>query len=241
MTAGILVAAGLLAAATTADALVVYNETFDNDTGDNRGIVHVNWRANYGNGATIFDTSNTSTTGGPINARFSSPDGSPGIFWHGNFERFTRWIWWTEEQFLGDISQLDSISFAPRNAHSLQNTNGDEDLHVALRVGGNWFVSQEEFNNLSTDSWDSLELDVSSAAFQGLNFTSGSILGLPGAVTALPASGEVTAVGFYDDQFDSTIRVDDVVVSDLRESAVPEPASLGLISLAGLVLLNRRR
>lgn len=186
--------------------LAEYMEPFENLGGGHAGISSAGWKANWGSGANVANESNTSTGGGPIIATFSGPDGDPGIFWLGNFNRNQRWMYWTEIQTFGDITQIGRITFDLRNSHP------GENLRVALRIDGNWYVSEEVFNNPVEADWESQSLILSESAFLNLSFSSGSTLGTPGGVTALPGSGEVTAVGLYNANMLNTIRIDNFAV-----------------------------
>lgn len=111
----------------------------------------------------------------------------------------------------------------------------NEDLRVAVKVDGSWFVSQDVLNNTALSTWENVGMDIQSASWNNLTFVSGSTLIEGGAAGAL--SGTVQAIGVYDaDATGEKVRLDNFTVE-----AIPEPATLSLIGCAGLLLVLCRR
>ncbi|MCC5843065.1 MAG: PEP-CTERM sorting domain-containing protein [Verrucomicrobia bacterium] len=223
-----LLATAMLGFSLTANASPIYSETFDNNTGSGFALENVDWKANHAANALVFDSS---TTGGgrPAVSSDVGSDGTNGFVFHGSYGRDQPWIWWTDVQSFGDVGDLESVGFA------LRNDNHQENIRVALSVGTDWYVSDSVFNTPGNPNWVTHSLDVANSSFRTLSFTSGSTLGNPGAVTALPGSGTVTAIGFYTENLLSTVRFDTVTV-------IPEPGTLALVGLAlAACVLGRRR
>ncbi|MGF1633218.1 MAG: family 16 glycosylhydrolase [Phycisphaerae bacterium] len=197
---------------------VEYTEPFPNATGTHVSLGSVGWKAHFGTGGTAYSPSNTSTSAGPTVAGFSGYDGVGGLLYQANVNRNTSNIWWTEEQSFGNITGIDTISFNVRNSSSVEN------LRVALRVGGNWYVSDQTFNSPDANNWVARTLNVSTAQFRALGFNPGSALPTsPAGSTTTLSSGEVTAVGIYTGDLVSTIRVDNFRVNGGGTNLVVEP------------------
>ncbi|MCC5843062.1 MAG: hypothetical protein JJU05_02295 [Verrucomicrobia bacterium] len=200
----------------------VYEETFDTGAAGHTGIGSVLWQAHYGANASSASSAYQGHFDlGPILANIPGPDGKRGALFNRNFHNGVSWIYWTDVINFGPVAGIDRITF------DLANATPDENIHVAIRINvglkEKWFVSQQVFNNPRDLVWDSKMLKVATSTFLSLDFISGVTLGRPGRPTALPARGQVTAIGFYDQNKVSTLRLDNVTV-------IAQPAAAGQVS-----------
>jgi hypothetical protein len=192
------------------------------------GVTPISNGAGTPNGASSLANVNASGAAGPQGVGFVSTFNFTG----GNVQN----IIWTNE-FITAIAGVGDIRF-------FQASNaGVAPFRVALQVGGSWFVSQTLTNNNPTASAGALNtLTLATATWQTLNFTPGSALGLPGAATTLPTSGNLTAFGLYADSRSGTSRFDTYEIRSVAASAnAPEPASALLVLGAVGVMASRRR
>lgn len=196
----------LLFFAAKPNAEVIYQQTFDNPLG-NQPLTNVNWNANVGTNAVVLTIGNGST--GPI---LSSGDFIYSVV-AGN------WLAWTDDGSFGSFGSLTTVSV------SLSNAATNENIRIALKVDGSWYVSQEVLNNTTANTKEVVDLNVQSASWNSLTFVSGSTLAEGGAVGSL--SGAVEAVGVYDDSIGGTdykVRVDDFTVDAIP---TPDPSAYG--------------
>lgn len=189
-------------------ANVIYRETFENDTGEDRNLVESGWFIINGNGGTDF------TKGQPVNRvpgadfRGGSNQALDGVnnnptsdnfrhgylqeAWGGDWNRHT--LYYTDE-FPVETSTQDVSSI------SWLQGSGSNPVKVAIRIDADqWFVSEEDFVGgknpyfLPTGG-EEQELDFPSAKWIALEMRPGQWMRL-GEATELP-EGDITAFGWY--------------------------------------------
>ncbi|MGZ0654769.1 hypothetical protein ACWPKO_15880 [Coraliomargarita sp. W4R53] len=209
----VMIGSSLLAGVARAD--VIYKEAFNNSSGADASLDVVDWNVNV----SASGTSIAKTPAGPFlslnSSVFSSNDNS-------------RWLVWTDEASFGSISNITSLSM------DLQNNDGTtEDLQFALKIDGNWYVSQSVLNGRL---WENVSLDVQSGLWNSLDFVADSSL-VEGAVANLPESGTLQAVGVYNNLQSDRVRIDNFTIQ-----AIPEPSAAGmLLGLGAVVTVVARR
>jgi hypothetical protein len=214
-----------LTAISSAD--IVFQETFNNPLTDSP-LTNVNWNAATTADGTIYTGYNGAY--GPILSvsDFLYTTGS------GTGLLGQPWLAWTEKTDVGSIGSFGNVT---NISMSMANASLSEDIQIAVKVGGSWYVSQEVFNNSSAGVWQhGISLDVQSAAWNNLTFVPGATLVEGTAAGAL--SGTVQAVGLFDASAGDggKVRIDNFTVE-----TIPEPATAGLFAIsAGLVMLLRR-
>lgn len=130
--------------------------------------------------------------------------------WGGSFWRNMS-LYWTQEYSI-DRTQWDLTRVTWQQA-----TSSADETRVALRVGGQWFVSEQTFINQSSwMMWDlqyapTKTLDLTTATWLSLTFDIGVAMGV-GAPTALPATGNIDGVGLWFDYNDGSEAFDTFTV-----------------------------
>ncbi|MDZ7619411.1 MAG: hypothetical protein U1E05_20620 [Patescibacteria group bacterium] len=223
------VSAWFLSAAGPARAEIVYFEGFG--SGTNTSLTSQGWQG--WNTASAVNISNR--TDEPIYV-FTGTD------WDGRYfivrGGSTPALIATDEAGPIPVEHLRSVSFMSNH------DNTSSAVRVAAEIGGNWYVTVQTFSmsaNGDAYNWQGkAELDLftwtnDASAWQALNFTPGTTLGL-GGVLASDLTGEVTRLGLY--FTGGPLRVDDFTVM-----AVPEPGTCLLAVGAWLLVLcvSRRR
>jgi hypothetical protein len=219
---------GVMAAA-LCHADLIYSEGFVVPT--NSGISAVGWHSNLGStgiaaNETLLDGSNSplvvATSGGFL---FHKPAG----IYIG-----TPILNWTDEFAFGAINTITNMSA------SIINNITTEDLKFAIKVDGAWYVSQTAYNSPvgggGGASRTNITINVQSALWNSLILNPGTTLAEGGAAS-LPLSGAVQAVGI----FDASASGSQVRYENFNVSAIPEPATLGLLGVSSLGLLLFRR
>lgn len=243
-------AVAVLVSAAPASAAVVYREIFPNDTGADAAASTVGWKLNWGDtGAEGTSLSNYVVSGGDGQPTDLAPvnSGTSDERVRGYLVRLGtdggKHLYWTEEYNTLNLATtpVQSISWWQYNGHSTSGAGATDEIRVALRVGTSWYVSVETFTNVAkTWTQNTLTIDEDTAWY-ALSFTKDETLAM---VTTqqlqLPTSGVLTAFGLYADSKTAGNgrfhRFDAYTIE-----AVPEPAMLGLASVAGLLMLRRRR
>ncbi len=206
---------------------VVFSETFYNPYAD-RGLSQAGWHANLGSTGAAVDEDSNDWSLNPIIS------GGDYIFYNLSSTSSDPVLTWTDKTEVGAIGAINTITNVSLN---LKNQSVTEDLKVALKVGGAWYVSQDVLNNSAANASSVVNLAVQSVSWNSLSLTPGTTLTEGGAVS-LPLSGMVDAVGVFDasDTAASRVRVLSYTVE-----AIPEPATLGLLGFACVALLGVRR
>ncbi len=170
-------------------------------------------------------------------------------------------LWYTGEplasQPLGATMNLNGatagLEMEGGGGDSGNGSNGGRGSIVIQLAGGNWYVSNKQVASSGTDGintltlaidtttlWDSLVVDGAATPPGRIAYTDGNATLTSGQLST------VVAVGFYtqgvanDGSGDLPMAIDNYSISGF-EVLVPEPASLGLFGLAGLLGLRRRR
>jgi len=239
------------AVAQTAQAAVIYRETFgakDNDTAPST----VGWKANVnaaGNAsltAALLGTGNNGS--GPqtnVNAGNIDP-GLNGVFYMSSTFG-ARALMWTEEYLVDrDLNSITSISYQQGNSASANATR------VAIRIDSKWYVSTTATSNSNPNYFNpfnsnallvTLPFSTAASAWSNLTLTPGTSLAIGLALSAsnplLPLpTGNITAFGLYTDSVTDIIRFDNFTINAVP---VPEPTAFAALSAAVLVVLRRRR
>ncbi len=236
------VAALALAGPPQADASIIYQETFDNDTEENQNLEDAPWNWSWA-----------------INAGGGRPAGADvGLVSGGEFG----YNFQNEDEMQAVISWFDDVNIAQGDitelAVDIRHGDADSETRFVVQVGGEWFATATP-GMMETphdgDEWTEISWAFSSVGawvpilndddpFDGISGQDGGEgfdLLATGQLNGddLP-SGNITAVGVYNYTPDlsgwpgSAIRYDNPTV-------IPEPASLALIGAGGLLLLRRRR
>ncbi|MFA7370058.1 MAG: hypothetical protein WC334_10470 [Kiritimatiellales bacterium] len=174
----------LFVSAAVSGADVVFMETFENPlTGTDTDLATVAWHVNIGATAAVKDSCKVPGVGPALGMNDQiffrlGVTGSPLLIW-------------TEKASVGDISNVTNVSITVRNG------SASEDLKIAFKINGSWYVSQAVLNSPTEDDSYTVGIAVQSVGWNKLTFVSGSILSEGGAA-ALPSSGAVQAVGIFD-------------------------------------------
>jgi hypothetical protein len=173
----------LLLGAVPSSATVVFAQSFA-VKGDGP-VSFLEWHANVGPDGTIGDD-NTDIIAGPYLS------GSGYLF--NRSDAGVMWMAWTEKAdvtAIGDVSKLKSISFRARNS------SPTEGIKIVLRVGADWYVSSTEYSNPDANTLERIEIPFDTITWSRLAFVPGANMS-EGSAASLPASGAVTAIGFFD-------------------------------------------
>jgi hypothetical protein len=189
---------GILLAAGLTRANIVFLETFPNPDEDSP-LTNINWNASVSINGTVY----TGGTGleGPI---LSSQDY---IYISGGSAAVVGkpWLAWTDAVAIGPFSSIDYIIM------DLKNSRTTENLKIALKVNGSWYVSQDVFNSPDDSAFVTVGLlYVQGAKWNELDFTAGSTL-VEGGSAGAP-SGTVQAIGVFDASALSIARIDNLTV-----------------------------
>ena len=200
----------LLGCWSVSNAGVVYTNGFLNTNAFDTALSNVNWKANVGATAVAYGT-NTSGS-----APFLSVNDQ--IFWNPGV--VTPVLIWTEAIATTNIVSIGNVT---NFQFTLGTQNTNEAVKIAIKVNNAWYVSRTVFNGNGDNALTQTnKLAVQSAAWNTLNFISGSVLS-EGTATNM-GSGRVQAIGLFDasSTIGNRLRIDNVIVE-----ASPE-ARLGL-------------
>lgn len=244
-----LVACTLLSFSATSDARgdeIVYREVFPNSVSTN-STATVGWLAHGGNtgaqvggiglGNTVhLATGGTSPQPAPIN---SGPVLGPtsGRTFHGGTAGEPQLTWTNEYTVDGSQYLLTEVRWWEQHT-------GSPALSLAVQVnGGNWYATDQTATATgapASGGFDERSIDLTTATYQQLDFTPGSTLALVGPTgLSLPAYADITAFGFFEDAFASSLRFDDFTlfaVDAPPPPLTPEPTTfvlMGITLLAG--------
>lgn len=235
-----------------ATAGVVYTETFD--TATTASFTDLGWSvylANDAGGVTDLSANTTNpanvvpaTTTRPAygftaprtDTDFSTADGPSVMF--------------TTEPGAIDIATLEALSVEV----NADGSGGDPAVgRLAIRIGSQWYASEATTTSTSNNGPDGAFVDFSiNAGFtDGNNWrlltattggtsqttTTGEIT-VAGSVVGGTLSGNIDAFGIYAANGNGG---DHFRITNYEISAIPEPASLALLGLGGVLMLGRRR
>ncbi len=186
------------------------------------GVIPVNdvvWKAFRS--ATVNATSNTSNgwaiggtvgMGSEIGYLYKNLTGQAGIAW-------------TDAVPAMPTTVLEKIEF------HLNNSNNTDQLRLAIRVGGQWFVTAATFSMTAdgntADQWNNSELKTftwtrDAAAWRNLSFNQSNTLTIGGQPANDLPSGGIESVGFYQPANSGVLRIDQLQLhahlSDVAQS-----------------------
>ncbi len=233
---------------------VVYREIFARPTGSSgpASMSGYNWYAHRTAdatqvtnhlGSTNLQWAVSAATGSPsnldgVNSNQTTTDTALGFGFFFSNQTAAPTLLWTDEYSvsLADITRFD---------WQQGNSAATETLQLAIRVGSDWYVSDQSNTNaavstFSTQAEQKTQL-MAGSEWSSLTFTPGSALSI-GSTATLPLSGTVTAFGLFSASHTAftTLRFDTFTIT---ATPIPEPSSIGLL-LGGVVMLtgvSRRR
>ncbi|MCD8481502.1 MAG: PEP-CTERM sorting domain-containing protein [Verrucomicrobia bacterium] len=261
----LLSAAALFSPAHAQGQVIVYQQSFSNNTGSNQTFASYGWFAARSRGASETNANGTSTvfsnnidaggaassaggaTVADINATAPHGTGLSAGFTFSTTDggNATRFIFSVPTAGMGDwalegadISKLTSFSWEQRNNSSSAR------VRALIQVDGQWYASATSFTNASNAIWSPSTLSVLDTtlwhelAVQGNGSPSG--MNTSTSIATSDLSGQVTALGLYAwSPSGQTVRFDTFSVV-----AIPEPSTyaaiFGLLVL-GVVAYRRRR
>jgi hypothetical protein len=185
---------------------IVFRESFDNPHRQTRALSSTDWRVSVGMKARSKEDGEDPKEGPVLSSEgflFFRPEsgGSP-------------WLAWTEK-VSGTVGNLAAVE---RIGLRLGNGNPDEDIRIALRVQGNWYVSGNGINVDRGGQWIVRNIDLHSCDWFLLNFVPEARL-VVGELATLPVSGEIQGLGFFDE---GTTKGHPVLLDDLYVQLIPE-------------------
>ncbi|MFA5688895.1 MAG: PEP-CTERM sorting domain-containing protein [Kiritimatiellales bacterium] len=225
-----------------ASAEIIYAQGFANEIGSgsatNKPMSDYDWETYFGTGATTGSSSvriyTTPTNAGIVNVNAATPYGENIIY--GVYQVNAANI-----QFAFTALTLDRNNYEQITLQFDIRSGTAATHHFAVKIGDDWYVSAAtydsenirfETHNLVLDTADLIALDFSTAP-------GARTLGLTTTTQNFAAiAGDITAVGFFvDPGAGSTyMRVDNFIVT-----AIPEPATLGLLVLSVVGIFGFRR
>jgi hypothetical protein len=236
----------LAAGSAISTGAIIYSESFTTDLTNVQSISAENWAGRQSNSGSAIDVVHNSGSyrAGTVGGGNSGPPAVDDYLFAQTQSTTT-----AVDFFLYTTSTLSAFSsFAPSDYTALTatwNRNGDSvaGLHFTVQVGGNWYVSQSNYNSTIPGQGVTPALNLLTSTWW--NLVNGATLEI-GSTTStysdLFGSGaQITGVGFFIDNLavsgsaNRTIRLDDIVID-----GVPEP-SAALLSVLGLASLAARR
>jgi len=230
-----------LAFLTSANAAVLYSQTFNNVTGNNTVVGTVGWAGYLGANATAAPNNGSVDTVMIANvAGNPSTDGNSFLF----------------AQNPNTASQIfaATTTFASINPTTITWKQGNSDTAIQVRLmvqsGGNWYASSTAFTNASTytaatfssagnaaDVSKSFTFTTSASAWRSLTLTPGTSLILGSVIGSNLSSSSITGVGFFvsEPSLNQKARLDTLEI-------VPEPTTIVMfgLGLAGILCLRKR-
>lgn len=237
---------GLLALAAPvqlAKADIIYRETFSVDSSSAK-LSYAGWKLNFGaNGGSgtdyqnsIANSASATTSLAPINSNSAAASNANGYVYNSYTGAWNaQTLYWTDELTISTSAYtLDSISW-------YQVMEKTEDYtRVALRIGTQWYVSQQTFSGAAWSSTFANAAQQKTLVFKDslwlpLTFSSGS-LSLGSGTISLP-TGNITAFGLFADNKTGAQMFD---TYEIQATPVPESASVGAGVAGAAILLTRR-
>lgn len=214
-----------------ADPLVMYRETFN----AGGAMANVGWQTHRG----ATGTDRSSSTG--HSNQFVTLGTGEYVGGYAVTSRQDRHLTWTNGFAPTVVKDMVHISFFSANS------NIADAARIAIRLlfdgVASWYATDATFSSDGWNGtfWESSEyheflFTTEADAWRELLFTPGSELALGDLLTEDLAMGHITAAGLFHDSNEETLRFDHFEIF-----AVPEPASLALVGLGGLMVLGRRR
>src|SRR5690606_15184217 len=117
-----------------------------------------------GAGGALYDANATTTSAAPV------VSGADFLFISNNLAPNAPLFVYAESLILGQFASLTTISFELRNSNVL------EEVHLALNVGGEWYVSESVYGTTDPVFFDQHVVDVGTTVWNSLNYTPGSSL-----------------------------------------------------------------
>lgn len=210
-----------------ADSGVLYREIFPNAKGGNDNLSLTGWNAYSGSSAQLDSSIKLSGgIGAPqiveaVNS-FPASDELRHGFIYIPAEAATPLMVLTEELNL-HADQITQISWH-------QNADANDPVHLAVRNGGKWYISEEGFVERN---WGMQIVDFSTATWRSLLFTPGSVLSAADRPVVLDKS-RVDGVGFYIPALTAKMRLDTVGILSGEPVDIPVDSEA---LLRGFVLL----
>ena len=198
----------LLVSVATSHAEVIFEEAFPNSGGD-AGLSLVGWHANLGSTGVAADENSSDWSLNPIIS------GGDYIFYNLSSTNSDPVLIWTDKEAVSVIGAINNVT---NITLTLRNQSVSEDIKVALKVGGAWYVSQDVLNNAAANADSVVNLAVQSVSWNSLSLIPGTTLAEGGAVS-LPSSGTVQAVGIFDasDTAGQRVRIINYTVEAIPE------------------------
>jgi hypothetical protein len=233
--------AGVGLVVSTAEAAVVYRETFPNAGPGAQSLAVAGWearvRAEDGNSAfatsgfASFNSSDSNALGNtdaPLNSNPQSTSLTNGTvvnFFGGNF-----WLqptlYYTNEYTLDrSVFVLDSISWF-QNAQS----GASNGFRAAVEIGGQWYVNETTYVGFLSPT-----VNAAGSTWLNLAFSNLAVSGSPGA---LP-DGDITGFGLFTDRSGLPAQFEEFDNFAISATVIPEPVPAPGI-LAGMALLSSR-
>lgn len=250
----------LCLATTSLQAQVLYRQTFGTTT-NNVSVGTVGWTVATGEGATNYTTgfSTGNGLGGWLNNSNGNPQNLPNINTGSTSTSETTGlavvsltnssnhlgIIYTSPFSLNPADYSAGLQFSWNQGNSSTTIN----YRVAIQVNGAWYASTQTFANAtavgsvanfaSQSVAMTFDFNTLAATWRNLDFTLSQKLALGSTLTSNLSEGNITGFGLYmDTPSGGTSRFDTFTIT-----AVPEPTTVGLalLSLAGGLLISRRR
>lgn len=235
----------VLLTAFTAQAAILYQETFDNPGGD----------ANLEDAPWNWSWAKNAGGGRPGGSNIARVSGSEFGFSAQNTNDMRELISWYGGTEVSNISQSSLESFSI----DLRHGSTSSETRFVIRIGSDWYATTEAFSVDDPDVWVTRTWNFTNAGsawtpimngtdpFDGISGQNGGagfdLVGtgaLSGMANPLP-SGNISAVGVLNrsagnDWPDSAIRYDNFTVT------IPEPTTIVLLGITlGALLVTRRR
>lgn len=240
-----------LASLSTGLGQVLYQENFNNASGTNQALSTLGWQGFAGSSATVITSSMSSPSG---DAFIAGSNGNPappaGYLASANSPA---------NNFITVVNTFTNGLTIPNMAGNeitfrMGNSNADALVRVVIQIGGDgsvgsgsWYANSGAwFTNAGYTAATFAAADASAVTYginvgpadvwRPLTLVPGSTMSLSTSTTTLPTS-TITGIGFIISGSNQVVRLDNLTV-------VPEPGTVSMLALGGLMvlgLLRRRR